>query len=169
MLGNHDGWYGDEAVSNELQRVGIKVLDGGVATIEKNGARLRILGLRDHLHVDSWRNFSNSARELLSATEGTGNVIVLEHSPDVIDMITGDLTISNETKVMFAGHTHGGQVWLPIFGYPVVPSNYGQKYAAGHIFDRGIDLFVTTGTGTSILPFRFLVTPEIAVVTLKSK
>jgi predicted MPP superfamily phosphohydrolase len=169
VLGNHDGWYGDKAITGELQRVGIKVLDGDVATVEENGSRLRILGLRDHLHVDTWRSFSNEAKQLLAPTEGTGNVIVLEHSPDVIDMVTGDLSISNETKIMFAGHTHGGQVWLPIFGAPIVPSNYGQKYAAGHIVDRGIEMFVTTGTGTSILPFRFLVPPEIAVVTLKSK
>ena len=169
VLGNHDGWLGDETVTSELRRVGINVLDGAVSAIERNGARLRILGLRDHLRVGTWQKFSEDARELLAATDGTGNIIVLEHSPDVLEMITGDLAISSETKLMFAGHTHGGQVWLPVLGYPVVPSSYGQKYAAGHVFDRGIDLFVTTGTGTSVLPFRFLVPPEIAVVTIKSK
>ena len=70
---------------------------------------------------------------------------------------------------MFAGHTHGGQLWLPVFGYPAIPSSYGQKYAAGHVRDFGVDMFVTTGTGTSILPFRFLVPPEIAVITINAK
>lgn len=169
VLGNHDDSYNGQAVSEELERVGINVLNGKVATIEKDRRVLRILGLRDHLQAGSWADFSKEAKDLLRQTEGKGNIIVLEHSPDVIEMITGDLAISNDTKLMFAGHTHGGQVWLPILGSPIVPSSYGQKYAAGYIRDRGIDLFVTTGTGTSILPFRFLVPPEIAVVTISAK
>ena len=69
---------------------------------------------------------------------------------------------------MIAGHTHGGQVWLPVLGRPIVPSSYGQKFAAGHVKDNGLDIFVTTGVGTSILPFRFMVPPEIAVLTIRS-
>lgn len=168
VLGNHDGWYDDQQVSDELRRVGITVLDGELATIAKNNRVVRILGLRDHLHIDSWERFSKDARDLLAATEGAGNVIVLEHSPDVLPIITGDFAISNDLKLMFAAHTHGGQVWLPILGYPVVPSSYGQKYATGHVRDGGIDMFVTSGVGTSILPFRFLVPPEIMVVTVRN-
>jgi len=83
-------------------------------------------------------------------------------------MITGDLLISRDLKLILAGHTHGGQVRLPIIGSPIVPSSYGQKYVAGHINDAGFDMFVTTGIGTSILPFRFMVPPEIAVVTIRA-
>ena len=169
VLGNHDGWYNGQKVTAELSSVGINVLDGKLATIERNGRSLRILGLRDHQQARSWREFSNEARSILDGNRGAGNIIVLEHSPDVLEMITGELAISNEMKLMFAGHTHGGQVWLPILGYPIVPSSYGQKYAAGSIRDRGLDLFVTTGTGTSVLPFRFLVPPEIAVITVRVK
>lgn len=169
VLGNHDGWYSGETVAAQLTRVGITVLDGKLGTIERNGHSLRILGLRDHLQVESWEGFSANARSIAAETEGQGNIIVLEHSPDLLELLTGKLAISNETKLMFAGHTHGGQVWLPILGYPIVPSTYGQRYAAGHVRGGGIDLFVTTGTGTSILPFRFLVPPEIAVVTVNAK
>lgn len=168
VLGNHDGWYGDANVESELERVGIRVLNGEVAFIEQNGRRLRILGLRDHLQIDDWKKMPAEGKALLAPSEGTGGAIVLEHSPDVLPMITGDLLISNDLKLMFAGHTHGGQVWLPILGYPVVPSMFGQKYAAGHVKDGGIDLLVTTGVGTSILPFRFLVPPEIAVITIRA-
>lgn len=168
VLGNHDGWYDDQQVSDELRRVGITVLDGELATIAKNNRVVRILGLRDHLHIDSWEGFSKDARDLLATTEEAGNVIVLEHSPDVLPIITGDFAISNDLKLMFAAHTHGGQVWLPMLGYPIVPSSYGQKYATGHVRDGGIDMFVTSGVGTSILPFRFLVPPEIMVVTVRN-
>ena len=65
-----------------------------------------------------------------------------------------------------AGHTHGGQVNLPVLGRLVVPSNYGQRFAAGHIVEQGRHLFVTTGVGTSIIPVRFRVPPEIVVLTI---
>lgn len=169
VLGNHEGAYDPNFVAKEFEKVGLNVLDGEVAFIKHNGKRLRILGLRDHLAMKNWVSTSNDAKALLGPSEGTGSVIVLEHSPDVLHAITGDLLISNELKLMFSGHTHGGQVWLPILGYPIVPSSYGQKYSAGHIKDAGIDMFVTTGVGTSTLPFRFLVPPEIAVVTMRAK
>ena len=69
---------------------------------------------------------------------------------------------------MLAGHTHGGQVWLPVLGAPFVPSSVGQRYAQGHIEEEGVHMFVTSGIGTSILPFRFMVPPEVAIVTVKS-
>jgi predicted MPP superfamily phosphohydrolase len=168
VLGNHDSWHEDLRVAPELERVGISVLENEMAVIERGGAKLRILGLIDHLQVENWQEFSNTARRILE-THNEGDVLVLEHSPDVLQMITGDLLISNDLKLMLAGHTHGGQVWLPVVGRPVVPSSYGQKYAAGHIKDAGLDLFVTTGIGESILPFRFMVPPEIAVLTIVSE
>jgi len=65
-----------------------------------------------------------------------------------------------------AGHTHGGQVALPILGRPVVPSRYGQRYAQGLVIEDGRALFVSPGIGTSLLPVRFGVPPEISMVTL---
>ena len=168
VLGNHDGWIGTQYFVETLNNVGIQALDGRITFIERNGRRIRFLGLRDHQQVEDWERFSSDAKLMAADSEGSGPLIVLEHSPDVLPMITGDLAISNDLKLMFAGHTHGGQVWLPVFGSPIVPSSYGQKYAAGHIRDSNVDLFVTSGVGTSILPFRFLVPPEIMVVTIRN-
>ncbi|MDD1610538.1 MAG: metallophosphoesterase, partial [Methylococcaceae bacterium] len=60
----------------------------------------------------------------------------------------------------------GGQVNLPLLGRLIVPSRYGQKFATGYISEGSGDMFVTNGIGTSILPVRFRVPPEIAVVSL---
>lgn len=167
VLGNHDQAEAPEDVIKALDGVGYKVLNGEVAEIRnKSGHSLRILGTKDHTTIGIWKVYSDENKKLLEG--GIGNVIVLQHSPDIVETITGDLQISPDLKVLFAGHTHGGQVWLPIIGSPIVPSSYGQKYARGHIKDRGLDIFVTTGVGTSILPFRFMVPPEIAVVTIRS-
>lgn len=169
VLGNHDFWYGDAEVKQNFTRIGYKVLDNEIAFIKMNGQKLRLLGLKDHLKVNNWKVFSDEVKQVIQSHEQTGDIIVLEHGPDVLPMITGDLLVSNDLRLMLSGHTHGGQVWLPIIGSPIVPSSYGQKYAYGHIKDNGLDLFVTTGIGESILPFRFLVPPEIAVLTIKAE
>lgn len=168
VMGNHDYWYGDSDVKTHLTRVGYRVLENEMATVEIKGQKLRILGLKDHLKMDNWSVFANDAKKVIEDNEQAGDVIVLEHSPDILPVITGKRLISKDLKLMIAGHTHGGQVWLPLIGSPVVPSSYGQKYNYGHIKDKGLDLFVTTGIGTSILPFRFLVPPEIAVLNVYS-
>ena len=163
VLGNHDGWYNDAEVAAEFSRVGYKVLENEVAIIEKEGQKLRILGLKDHVKVKDW---GKEVKEALENREQTGNIIVLEHSPDYLWPISSNALNPNDIKLFIHGHTHGGQVWLPIIGSMFVPSNYGQRYAFGHIKENNFDMFVTTGIGTSILPFRFLVPPEIAVLTI---
>ena len=169
VLGNHDGWYGDEKVAAVLTDVGYKVLQNEVAIISKDGQHLRLLGFKDHLELDkTWVETSNDAKALLQPT-GEGDIIALEHSPDIMPIITGDLSISKDLKLILAAHTHGGQIWLPILGRPGIPSNFGQKYAYGHIKENGVDMFVTSGIGLSVLPIRFMVPPEIAVLTIKSE
>jgi predicted MPP superfamily phosphohydrolase len=169
VLGNHDGDFNDEQVASELRRIGYRVLENEVAVIEKDGQKLRILGLLDHLKVKDWGDFSWQAKSALAKHEPTGDIIALEHSPDILPVVTGDLSISPDLKLFLAGHTHGGQVWLPIVERPMIPSSYGQKYGYGHIKDAGVDMFVTSGIGTSILPFRFFVPPEIALLTIVSE
>jgi hypothetical protein len=63
--------------------------------------------------------------------------------------------------------TQVGQVWLPFLGRPIVPSRFGQRYASGLIVENGKALFVSTGIGTSILPVRFFVPPEISILDLR--
>lgn len=168
VLGNHDGEYGDAKVAAELTRVGITVLQNEIKIIEKNGQKFRLFGLKDHLKINSWREFDAEVRKTVANYEPTGDLIILEHSPDVFEILQEEKTFGADFKLMLAGHTHGGQIWLPLIGAPVVPSSYGQKYVSGHVHAYDRDIFITTGIGTSILPLRFLVPPEIAVLTLNA-
>ena len=86
--------------------------------------------------------------------------IAITHNPDIFPQLPASVNL------LLAAHTHGGQVNLPLVGRLVVPSDYGQRYAAGSITANGRHLFVTTGIGTSIFPIRFRVSPEIALLTL---
>jgi predicted MPP superfamily phosphohydrolase len=87
-------------------------------------------------------------------------VIMLVHEPDIFVKIPKRITLT------LAGHTHGGQVSLPFFGPPIVPSVYGQRFAYGHIVEHGRNLIVSAGLGLTGIPVRFGVPPEITVVTV---
>ena len=67
-----------------------------------------------------------------------------------------------------AGHTHGGQVRFPCSARPIVPSSFGQRFAAGHIVEGGRHLFVSTGIGTSDLPHSLPRAADDFVLTLRA-
>lgn len=169
VLGNHDGWHNDPIIKSALSNAGIVMLENEISTIELNGQKVRILGLKDHLTVLTWESFANDLKKVLENSDQSGELIMLEHSPDVFPMITKENLVSKDLKLFLAGHTHGGQVWFPVLGSLIVPSSYGQKYAFGHTKENDFDMFVTTGIGTSVLPIRFLVPPEIAVLTIEAE
>jgi predicted MPP superfamily phosphohydrolase len=88
--------------------------------------------------------------------------ILMAHEPDIFVKVPARVTLT------LSGHTHGGQVWLPFVGRPVVPSGYGKRFAYGHVVEKDRHIVVSAGLGLSIYPIRFMVPPEIALVTLTS-
>jgi uncharacterized protein len=90
-------------------------------------------------------------------------ILALTHTPDVF------LKLPPQVILTLAGHTHGGQVNLPLLGRRVVPSDFGEKYAIGFVEEGERRVFVSPGIGTSILPLRFRVPPEISVLTISRK
>jgi predicted MPP superfamily phosphohydrolase len=68
---------------------------------------------------------------------------------------------------MLSGHTHGGQIFIPFFGTPIVPSKYGQKYAQGLVQGPVCPVFICRGVGMTVLPLRLRVRPEIAVIEFR--
>ncbi len=88
-------------------------------------------------------------------------VLLLSHNPDFIERIRDP-----RVGLAFSGHTHGGQVVVPGYGAPRVPSIYGQKYLHGLVQAPCTRVFVTRGVGTVTPPVRFLCRPEVVLITL---
>lgn len=170
VVGNHDWWYDERKVVAELERAGADVLNGEAVRIEKDGQKFILLGLHEVLKYGEWRKYSDHAKQALKQINAENEtVIALVHNPDALPMTTeGNFLISENFRLMLAGHTHGGQCNFPIIGAPVVPSSYGQRYLRGLIEENGRQMFVTPGIGTSIAPVRFRVPPEISVLTIKT-
>ena len=156
VLGNHDGWFDGPRVRDDLERAGIRVLDNDATAVADGRRRFWVAGL-----ADLWTKPVRIARALAPVPAGEP-VLLLTHNPDVFP------EVPKRVALTLAGHTHGGQVALPILGRPIVPSRYGQRYAHGLIVEGGRLLFVSPGIGTSLLPVRFAVPPEISMVTLAS-
>ena len=91
--------------------------------------------------------------------------VVLAHNPDVV-LDIADVG-QGSPAVILAGHTHGGQVRVPLWGPVYTGTALPRSYASGSSTYRGIPLFVTVGVGTSVVPVRFLVRPEVVIVTLE--
>jgi predicted MPP superfamily phosphohydrolase len=155
VLGNHDWWNNGPKERAAFEAHGLTVLDDEVRRIHFKTKSFCLLGVRDETE-----RLRSADQELELALPGMP-LLVLMHEPDLFAELDERATLT------LAGHTHGGQVDLPLLGRRVVPSRFGSRYAAGHIVEGGHHLFVTTGVGTSIIPIRFRVPPEIALLTLR--
>jgi uncharacterized protein len=157
VLGNHDAWLGAGRVKKAIAAAGIPVIDDAVVPLGAEGRSLILAGVSDF-----WTGRHDVAG-VLAQLPAEGPVIVMTHNPDIFP------SVSSRVCLTVAGHTHGGQVALPLIGRPVVPSRYGQRYAIGHVEEAGRHLFVTSGVGTSIFPVRFRVPPEVSLLRLQGR
>jgi len=155
VLGNHDWWNNGPKVRAAFEAHGVAVLDDEVRRIHFKGKNFCLLGVRDETE-----RLRSAQKELELALPGMP-LLVLMHEPDLF------ADFDERATLTLAGHTHGGQVDLPLLGRRIVPSRFGPRYAAGHVVEDGRHLFVTSGVGTSIIPVRFRVPPEIALLTLR--
>ena len=156
VIGNHDWWYNEKSCRAALENVGFTVLENDSKSISINGQTVSIIGVEDF-----WRRRKVEIGSVLDRLEKETNILAIMHNPDSFDHLPASIALA------FAGHTHGGQVNFPFVGSLIVPAK--KLYTAGHVLKDGRNLFVTTGIGTSGLPFRFRVPPEIAVLTLNSQ
>src|SRR6266478_1078962 len=156
VLGNHDWWYNGEKVRIAFEQCGIHVLEDEAVEVKWHDKSFWLVGL-----ADLWTRPQHVGETIARIPPGS-TIIALTHNPDIFP------GLPQRVPLLLAAHTHGGQVNIPLIGTPIVPSRFGRKYTAGHIFENGHHMFVTTGIGTSILPVRFRVPPEIVILTIKS-
>jgi predicted MPP superfamily phosphohydrolase len=158
VLGNHDGWLNHDRVQAALEQNGVRVLEEMAARLETPAGPVWIAGVSD-----PWTGRHDLAAALSAVEDDGAPVVLLTHNPDVFP------AVPERVAITLAGHTHGGQVRLPFVGRPIVPSRFGQRFAAGRVVEGGRHMFVATGVGTSILPVRFRVPPAVTLLTLMAE
>jgi predicted MPP superfamily phosphohydrolase len=157
VLGNHDWWYNGEKVRHAFEDVGIPILENDVRELRWRDQSFWLAGL-----ADLWTRPQSIAPTIAKVPAGS-TIIALTHNPDIFP------NLPQSVPLLLAAHTHGGQVNFPVLGTPIVPSRFGSKYTAGHVFENSHHLYVTTGIGTSIMRVRFRVPPEIMILTVNAR
>lgn len=155
VLGNHDHWLDGPRVARAFERSGIRMLEDTALPLTYGDRRFWLVGISDFLTAP------HDVRLALAPVDDDAPAIAITHNPDIFPKIPGRVCLT------LAGHTHGGQVAFPLIGRPIVPSQFDELYALGPIHERGKHLFVTAGIGTSIIPVRFRVPPEIIFLTIR--
>jgi hypothetical protein len=155
VLGNHDGWLDHDRVARALETSGAHMVEDTAVRVDTAAGPMWIAGVSD-----LWTGRHDVAAALAPITDDGAPVLLLTHNPDIFPMVPSRVTLT------LAGHTHGGQVQLPLIGRPIVPSQFGQRFAAGQIVEGGRRMFVATGIGTSILPVRFGVPPTVSILVV---
>jgi len=172
ILGNHDWWDDREAQRRRhgptqsglaLEAAGIPVMQNDAIRLIHRGRAFWLCGLGDTIafRLPGHSNFLgvDDLPGTLAQVTDDAPVVMLVHEPDIfVDM-------PDRVAITLCGHTHGGQVRIAGWS-PIVPSEYGNRFAYGHIVEDGRHLIVSGGLGCTSLPVRIGVPPEIVLVKL---
>ncbi|PNU18682.1 hypothetical protein C2E25_16355 [Geothermobacter hydrogeniphilus] len=160
VQGNWEYWarLEGENLRRKFAARGVELLINEARPVSVKGIPLNILGL-------DYPSGSDSLRRLLRQTDPTAFNLLLSHVPAFEHRL-----LDPAIDLILCGHTHGGQVRLPLLP-PLYLPRYSGRFVAGlfHVGPTRTPLYVSRGLGTSILPVRIFCRPEITVVELAGK
>lgn len=157
VLGNHDHFNDPELLLRLLKECGVTDLNNRAHTVRRAGESLHIAG------VDSVEEHRDRLDRVLRQLPEEGAAILLAHEPDFADVSLP----TGRFDLQLSGHTHAGQVRMPLLGPLKLPSR-GKKYHSGLYELPGMWLYTTGGVGMGRPRVRFNCRPEITVITLRA-
>jgi len=156
VLGNHDHYTDPELTTRALRQNHIEVMNNSNTSIARGPDTIQLSG------VDDWTWNAHDWARAFAGLKKNIPTVLLSHQPTALD-----LTETQNVSLILSGHTHGGQIDIPLIGPPARFATREMKYSQG-LYRRGeTQLYVSSGTGVIGLPVRFGVRPEIAVFRLK--
>ena len=156
VLGNHDWWKDGARVRAAFEAAGVTMLEDQATPVRLARCDLWVVGVGD-----LWEAPHDVGRAF-AAVDDDRPALAITHNPNLFPQMPA------RASLVVAGHTHGGQIAFPGIGAPGLWGKADGRYPRGHFIEGGRQLFVSPGIGTSILPIRFRVPPEISRLTLRS-
>lgn len=154
VLGNHDHWRDTAGMRRALEANRVTVLSNSVV----RRAGLIIAGADD-----DYTGRADPAALARAVEPLAGPIVTLSHSPDIVP------ALPPRFGLVLAGHTHCGQIALPLIGRPATMSRYGDRFACGLIREGERTIVVGAGLGTSVLPVRIGAPPDLWLLTLSPR
>ncbi|MDH7571143.1 MAG: metallophosphoesterase [Armatimonadota bacterium] len=158
VLGGHDVRASERLFRRYFAEEGIRLLRNEAAPLPVEGQAVWIAGVRDNSEY-----FQHRLSQALAGVPRHAAVILLAHSPDIAWQAA-----ERGVQLVLSGHTHGGQVCVPLFGPVVTESRYGRRFARGLTRAGETWIYTSRGVGVVRLPVRFFARPEIALHRLVS-
>lgn len=156
--GNHDHALGIDMWHREVgEQERIVDLTNKAVLHEVDGAHLCLAG------VDDLTTGDPHLEEILPASSRADLTILLAHNPDQAEQAR---PLFRQVDLVLSGHTHAGQVRLPLIGALLNPARHDNLYEAGLVRRPWTQVYVSRGVGTVHLPLRFLSRPEVALLEL---
>ena len=154
VLGNHDFRVDANAITTALRRQRIEVLRNQHATLRFGGASLYVAGIDDY-------GYGADIRQAMSGIPREAATILLAHNPRIISLAS-----RQGVSLVLSGHTHGGQINLPLLGTVLGRSPERMRYKIG--WDRlgTTQIYVSRGIGTIVVPWRLRCPAEISHLEL---
>lgn len=155
VLGNHDA----AEVAVELEKMGVRMLVNESVEIKRAGASIWVAGVDDPHYY--------GCDDIHAAFEDVppgAFRILLAHSPELYEQAS-----ERNVQLYLCGHTHGGQISLPLFGAPLLNARCPRAYTRGHWFHGAMQGHTSAGAGCSMLPVRYNCPPEIVEIELTAK
>jgi predicted MPP superfamily phosphohydrolase len=153
VMGNHDHWEGIEQSRAGAKAARITELHNRATVLERGGERLWLVGAGD-----KWSG-EQLLDEAVAGLPSDAVALMLVHNPEA----ASDMRDAR-VKLMMAGHSHGGQVVLPLLGPISVPCD--RRYTVGLVKTPVSQVYISRGLGLVTVPFRLNCRPEIPVYTL---
>jgi hypothetical protein len=155
VLGNHDHSADADAVGRTLSEAGFTVLHNSHRMVLRDGQPLCIAGVEDRR-----KGTPDLAAALAGVPEDVARVL-LEHNPDYAE----EMPPRPRVDLMLCGHTHAGQVSLPLLGPPFLSIKH-RRFGAGLAQGPCCPVYTSRGLGMVYLPIRWNCRPELPVFTL---
>ena len=155
VLGNHDFRVGADAVERALRRQRIQVLRNQHRLLQRRGSALYLAG------VDDYGYGADLGQAMCGIPEGAATIL-LAHNPRMVTAAA-----CRGVGLVLSGHTHGGQVNLPLLGTVYGRSPEQMRFKMG--WDRlgATQIYVSRGIGTIVLPLRWRCPAEVPLLELE--
>jgi predicted MPP superfamily phosphohydrolase len=161
VIGDHDYWAGPEHIVEALEQRGIRVLENEHIQINHNGTPISIAGVTE---IYSYNLERSQLQELINSTTNDGIKIVSSHQAS--DRLI-EFSQESGTDLLLSGHTHGGQVRIPVFFYPFTAVRSETPYVKGHWTLGDMLLNVNSGLGFTLSPVRYNAPAQVSVITIR--
>jgi predicted MPP superfamily phosphohydrolase len=165
VMGNHEHWEGALACRRMFEKIGLPLIDNDRIYLTRDGLTSKAVPGRSICIAglgDLWEDRVDIEKAVGGVADDVPRII-LSHNPDSAEIIA---PARQRVDLILSGHTHGGQISLPIVGPPGTGSRHGRKYLGGLCNGPQCPVIVSRGVGTAFIPVRFRVPPEIGIIKL---